>query len=126
RRSAPRARRTRDSRGEGDADGWTGRAAHGTSRPHVGGDADRRPVVSRRLLVARERAEMARHALLSREELLAILDEVKDPEVPVLSVVELGIVRDVHADEESGGAEVVITPTYSGCPAMFEIERDVR
>jgi len=69
---------------------------------------------------------MARHALLSREELLAILDEVKDPEVPVLSVVELGIVRDVHADEESGGAEVVITPTYSGCPAMFEIERDVR
>ena len=57
---------------------------------------------------------MSRGALPSREEMLALLDEVKDPEVPVLSVVELGIVRDVHADEETGGAEVVITPTYSG------------
>jgi ring-1,2-phenylacetyl-CoA epoxidase subunit PaaD len=69
---------------------------------------------------------MNRAAPPSRRELLEILDEVKDPEVPVLSVVELGIVRDVRADKESGGAEVVITPTYSGCPAMFEIERDIR
>lgn len=53
----------------------------------------------------------------------AALESVPDPEVPVISVVELGIVRDV---ELAGDAvTVVITPTYSGCPAMREIERDV-
>ncbi|HEX4936376.1 MAG TPA: 1,2-phenylacetyl-CoA epoxidase subunit PaaD [Gemmatimonadaceae bacterium] len=59
----------------------------------------------------------------SREELWAVLDEVKDPEVPVLSVVELGIVRDVRA--QGGEVVVDITPTYSGCPAMHEIARCV-
>jgi len=63
-------------------------------------------------------------AIPSRAELLAILDEVKDPEVPVVSVVELGIVRDAVATET--GVEVTITPTYSGCPAMHEIESDIR
>jgi len=61
--------------------------------------------------------------LLSRDEVLAVLDEVKDPEVPVLSVVELGIVRDVRIDGED--VTVVVTPTYSGCPAMRVIEDDV-
>lgn len=58
-----------------------------------------------------------------RDELWAILEEVRDPEVPVLSIVDLGIVRDVRLE----GDEVVvdITPTYSGCPAMHEIERSV-
>ena len=51
------------------------------------------------------------------------LEEVKDPEVPVLSVVELGIVRDVRVAEQ--GVTVVITPTYSGCPAMHVIEEDI-
>lgn len=51
------------------------------------------------------------------------LDEVKDPEVPVLSVVELGIVRDVRVADH--GVTVVITPTYSGCPAMKVIEEDI-
>lgn len=51
------------------------------------------------------------------------LAEVKDPEVPVLSVVDLGIVRDVRVAEE--GVTVVITPTYSGCPAMHVIEHDI-
>lgn len=60
----------------------------------------------------------------SREELLDILDQVKDPEVPVLSVVELGIVRDAVATEH--GVSVTITPTYSGCPAMHEIETEIR
>jgi len=54
-----------------------------------------------------------------------VLGTVPDPEVPVISVVELGIVREVTVDAE-GAVEVVITPTYSGCPAMFEIEKDVR
>jgi ring-1,2-phenylacetyl-CoA epoxidase subunit PaaD len=60
----------------------------------------------------------------SNTELLEVLDEVKDPEVPVLSIVELGIVRDV--ERVGTGAVVTVTPTYSGCPAMREIERDIR
>ncbi len=60
----------------------------------------------------------------SSDELLEILDEVKDPEVPVLSIVELGIVRGV--ERVGTGAVVTVTPTYSGCPAMREIERDIR
>jgi len=59
----------------------------------------------------------------SREALLAVLDTVMDPEVPVLSVVELGIVRDVSGGEES--VTVTVTPTYSGCPAMRVIEQDI-
>ena len=53
-----------------------------------------------------------------------ILEEVKYPEVPVLSVVKLGIVRDVEV--EGDAVTVVITPTYSGCPAMQVIEDDIR
>lgn len=60
---------------------------------------------------------------LSREQVLAILDDVKDPEVPVLSVVELGIVRDVEV--LGNVVRVTVTPTYSGCPAMAVIERDI-
>jgi len=60
----------------------------------------------------------------SNAELLEVLDEVKDPEVPVLSIVELGIVRGV--ERVGTGAMVTVTPTYSGCPAMREIERDIR
>lgn len=67
---------------------------------------------------------MVRRALPSREELLEILGTVKDPEVPVLSVVELGIVRDAVASD--AGVVVTITPTYSGCPAMHEIEMEIR
>jgi ring-1,2-phenylacetyl-CoA epoxidase subunit PaaD len=64
-------------------------------------------------------------AVPSREELFELLDTVKDPEVPVISIVELGIVRDAHVADD-GRVTVTITPTYSGCPAMFEIERDIR
>lgn len=53
-----------------------------------------------------------------------ILDTVKDPEVPVLSVVELGVARDVRVADD-GAIEVSITPTYSGCPAMHTIEADI-
>jgi ring-1,2-phenylacetyl-CoA epoxidase subunit PaaD len=54
----------------------------------------------------------------------ATLEGVLDPEVPVLSVVELGIVRDVGLDAD-GHVTVSITPTYSGCPALQVIERDI-
>lgn len=62
---------------------------------------------------------------ISKEEIYSYLGEVKDPEVPVLSVIDLGIVRDVvfHDDDE---LEVVITPTYSGCPAMDVIVMNIR
>jgi ring-1,2-phenylacetyl-CoA epoxidase subunit PaaD len=63
------------------------------------------------------------HAALTTDAVWEILDEVMDPEVPVLSVVALGIVRDVRL--EAGGVTVVITPTYSGCPAMQVIEQDI-
>ena len=51
------------------------------------------------------------------------LREVKDPEVPVLDIVELGIVR--GADVEGRDVTVRLTPTYSGCPAMHVIEQEV-
>ena len=71
------------------------------------------------------RSPSAAHApARSGEALFAILDTVKDPEVPVLSVVELGIVRDASVDEH-GVVEVLVTPTYSGCPAMHAIEADI-
>jgi ring-1,2-phenylacetyl-CoA epoxidase subunit PaaD len=58
-----------------------------------------------------------------RDRILEWLEEVKDPEVPVLSVRELGVLRDV----ELVGDEVVVvmTPTYSGCPAMHAMEAEV-
>jgi ring-1,2-phenylacetyl-CoA epoxidase subunit PaaD len=59
----------------------------------------------------------------TREAVLAALDEVPDPEVPAISVVELGVVRDVAVD--GGAVTVTITPTYSGCPAMKAIEEDI-
>ena len=62
--------------------------------------------------------------MVAREDVLAILDTVMDPEVPVLSVRELGIVRDV-AVEPSGAVTVTVTPTYSGCPAIQVIEDDI-
>jgi len=52
------------------------------------------------------------------------LHAVPDPEIPVLSVVDLGMVREVFWDEDT--CVVVITPTYSGCPAMREITQGIQ
>jgi ring-1,2-phenylacetyl-CoA epoxidase subunit PaaD len=54
-----------------------------------------------------------------------LLETVNDPEVPVLSVLDLGIVRNVQAAAD-GGLTITITPTYSGCPAMDAISMDIR
>jgi ring-1,2-phenylacetyl-CoA epoxidase subunit PaaD len=54
----------------------------------------------------------------------AVLNEVLDPEVPALSVCDLGIVRAVEPAAD-GALEIVLTPTYSGCPATEVIERSV-
>ncbi len=53
-----------------------------------------------------------------------ILQTVADPEVPVLTILDLGIVRDVKIDDEV--VEVIITPTYTGCPAMDMISMDIK
>ncbi|HLK30714.1 MAG TPA: 1,2-phenylacetyl-CoA epoxidase subunit PaaD [Puia sp.] len=53
-----------------------------------------------------------------------LLETVNDPEVPVLSIIDLGIVRDVKINEDE--IEVVITPTYSGCPAMDMISMNIK
>lgn len=58
------------------------------------------------------------------EKLWHILGEVNDPEVPVLSILDLGIVRKLSFQE--GKVTVTITPTYSGCPAMDVIAMDIR
>lgn len=52
------------------------------------------------------------------------LEDVKDPEIPVLSIIDLGIVRDVIWKNDE--LEVFITPTYSGCPAMDMISTNIR
>jgi ring-1,2-phenylacetyl-CoA epoxidase subunit PaaD len=49
---------------------------------------------------------------------LAALQDVKDPEIPVVSVVELGIVQDVTVDDDGRKVTVAITPTFTGCPAL--------
>ncbi len=53
-----------------------------------------------------------------------LLEQVPDPEIPVLSILDLGIVRDIKVDEDL--VEIIITPTYSGCPAMDAITMDIR
>ncbi len=57
-----------------------------------------------------------------REQILEWLSEVPDPEIPVLTIIDLGIVRDVDC---SDGVTVSLTPTYSGCPATEAIEASV-
>ena len=60
---------------------------------------------------------------VSTRQIMEWLEQVPDPEIPVISVVDLGIVRDVTW--EGTTCVVAITPTYSGCPAMGEITHDV-
>jgi len=60
----------------------------------------------------------------SAEQIWEILEKVSDPEIPVLSVLDLGIVRDVKINGEE--VEIIITPTYSGCPAMNMIEVNIK
>ncbi|RMG79124.1 MAG: phenylacetate-CoA oxygenase subunit PaaJ [Bacteroidetes bacterium] len=57
------------------------------------------------------------------KQVYTILENVKDPEIPVLSLKDLGVIR--HIKEENGKIIVEITPTYSGCPAMHQMEQDI-
>lgn len=58
------------------------------------------------------------------QEIWQVLEQVSDPEIPVLSVVDLGVIRQVNIGDDTD-VEIVITPTYSGCPAMKVIEEDI-
>ncbi len=58
-----------------------------------------------------------------RERALAALEQVVDPEIPVLTIADLGVLRDVR--EVDSAVEVTITPTYTGCPAMHVIRLDI-
>ncbi len=61
---------------------------------------------------------------MKREEIWEVLSTVTDPEIPVATIVGMGIVRDVEVSSEK--VTVTITPTYSGCPAMEVMEQDIR
>jgi len=67
--------------------------------------------------------EMIQTDNISKEKIMKWLEEVTDPEIPVLNVVEMGIVRKVEIEDEK--IVVKITPTYSGCPAMNAIAQDL-
>ncbi len=57
-------------------------------------------------------------------DLTQLLSEIPDPEIPVLNIVEMGIVRNIEMVEET--VIVKIIPTYSGCPAMYEISNNIK
>jgi ring-1,2-phenylacetyl-CoA epoxidase subunit PaaD len=61
--------------------------------------------------------------MLSKAEIEKIVAAVPDPEIPVINISELGILRDVEVRGDN--VEIAITPTYSGCPAMKQIEQDI-
>jgi ring-1,2-phenylacetyl-CoA epoxidase subunit PaaD len=60
---------------------------------------------------------------ITENKIWKLLQEVQDPEIPVLSVVDLGIIREIKLN---GEVEIVITPTYSGCPAMDVIAINIK
>lgn len=62
--------------------------------------------------------------LYSNEQVMGFLHEIPDPEIPVIDIVELGVIREISAINDS--IEVTITPTYSGCPAMKQMEDDIK
>lgn len=61
---------------------------------------------------------------ITTEKIWQALEDVKDPEIPVVSIVEMGIVRDVELSDE--GVVVTMTPTFSGCPALDVMRRDIK
>lgn len=67
---------------------------------------------------------MVNRTTISTEDIWKILASVTDPEVPVLTITDLGIVRDVKINGDE--VEVIITPTYTGCPAMDMIAMNIR
>ena len=63
--------------------------------------------------------------MITAKDIWAMLEDVTDPEVPVLTVVDLGVVREVNQLGKDHW-KIIITPTYTGCPAMQVIEEDIK
>ena len=61
--------------------------------------------------------------MVTQSEVMTWLEDVKDPEIPVLSLIDLGVIRKVELDSEH--VKVTMTPTFSGCPAMDVMKQDV-
>ncbi|MBP6701167.1 MAG: DUF59 domain-containing protein, partial [Halioglobus sp.] len=76
------------------------------------------------LLPAEEYERRQRRANSALQPLWNLLDAVVDPEIPVISLWELGVLQDIAV--ESGVVVVTITPTYSGCPAMTVMAEDLQ
>ena len=68
-------------------------------------------------------AQVLSESAMQESRLLKVLADVTDPEIPVLSILEMGILRNVST--EDGVVYVTLTPTYSGCPALDQITQDV-
>jgi len=72
---------------------------------------------------------LPQHINETEKKIWSLLETVTDPEVPVLSVLDLGIIRNVQVDmvgEKISSIKITITPTYSGCPAMDVISMSIR
>ena len=61
--------------------------------------------------------------MVTTEKIWKILEQIPDPEIPVISIVELGVVRDVQI--ENNEVQISVTPTYSGCPAINQMKDDI-
>jgi len=62
--------------------------------------------------------------MYTKNQIISALSQIPDPEIPVISIMELGVIRDIIFTDKT--IEVKLTPTYSGCPAMKQMEDDVR
>ena len=63
---------------------------------------------------------MVNDKLITVKQIWELLDTVSDPEIPVISIVDLGVIRKVNIDNDE--VEIIITPTYTGCPASAVIQ----
>lgn len=63
---------------------------------------------------------------MTKDQIYKILEVVPDPEIPVISIAELGILRDAEYNESEEKVTVYITPTYNGCPAMDMISVNIK
>ena len=62
--------------------------------------------------------------VMTKDDILLALEEVKDPEIPVISVIDLGVIHEVEI-EKSGSVRVDLTPTFAGCPAIDAMKADI-
>ncbi len=63
--------------------------------------------------------------MVTEKEIWDVLEEVKDPEIPKVSVVDMGIITGVEVDDE-GYVKVKMTPTFAGCPAVDYMKNDIK